>query len=52
MNRESSLMYVMYGIKCVCKNEYMYRESGRGIVSFQCDTHLLSEVDKFYMGVK
>ena len=30
----------------------MYRESGRGIVLFQCDTYLLSEVDRFCMGVK
>ena len=45
-------MYVMYGIGWVCMEEYMYRESGRGIVSFQCDTYLLSEVDRFCMGVK
>ena len=32
--------------------KYMYRESGRGIVSFQCDTYLLSEPDRFCMGVK
>ena len=28
----------------------MYRESSRGIVLFQCDIYLLSEVDRFCMG--